>query len=81
MINQIKKNKCYLLIQIYDDNENPIDAPKNKNQIGEEIIFIKELIYEKESIIDDKNKKSETIQIIMKEYYPKISLNPKVILN
>jgi hypothetical protein len=83
--NKKKINKCYLLTQRYDNNKNPIGNPKNKKLIGEETIFIKELIHEKEPImIDDKNKKIEfeTIQIITKEYSydkPKVTLNPKVI--
>ena len=83
--NKKKINKCYLLTQRYDNNKNPIGNPKNKKLIGEETIFIKELIQEKEPImIDDKNKKIEfeTIQIITKEYSydkPKVTLNPKVI--
>ena len=83
--NKKKINKCYLLTQRYDNNKNPIGNPKNKKLIGEETIFIKELIHEKEPImIDDKNKKIEfeTIQIITKEYSydkPKVTLNPKII--
>ena len=83
--NKKKINKCYLLTQRYDNNKNPIGNPKNRKLIGEETIFIKELIHEKEPImIDDKNKKIEfeTIQIITKEYSydkPKVTLNPKVI--
>jgi hypothetical protein len=83
--NKKKINKCYLLTQRYDNNKNPIGNPKNKKLIGEETIFIKELIHEKEPImIDDKNKniEFETIQIITKEYSydkPKVTLNPKVI--
>jgi len=82
-----KINKCYLLTQRYDNNKNPIGNVKNKRLIGEETVYIKELIHEKEPImIDDKNKKIdfETIQIITKEYNydkPKITLNPKIIKN
>ena len=80
-----KINKCYLLTQRYDNNKNPIGNPKNKKLIGEETVFIKEIINEKEPIIiDEKNKKIdfETIRIISKEYSydkPKVTLNPEII--
>ena len=83
--NKKKINKCYLLTQRYDNNKNPIGKPKNKKLIGEETVFIKEIIHEKEPIIiDDKNKsiEFETIQIISKEYSydkPKVTLNPEII--
>ena len=83
--NKKKINKCYLLTQRYDNNRNPIGNPKNKKLIGEETVFVKEIIHEKEPvIIDDKNKKVEfdTIQIISKEYSydkPKVTLNPEII--
>ena len=51
--NKKKINKCYLLTQRYDNNKNPIGNPKNKKLIGEETIFIKELIHEKEPIMID----------------------------
>ena len=62
-----------------------IGKPKNKRLIGEETVYIKEIIQEKEPIIiDDKNKKInfDTIQIITKEYNygkQKIILEPKII--
>ena len=67
--NKKKINKCYLLTQRFYNNKNPIGKPKNKKLIGEETVFIKEIIHEKEPIIiDDKNKsiEFETIQIISK---------------
>ena len=45
--NKKKINKCYLLTQRYDNNKNPIGNPKNKKLIGEETIYIKEFIQEK----------------------------------
>lgn len=83
--NKKKINKCYLLTQRYDKNKNKIGNPKNKRLIGEETIYIKEIIQEKEPvIIDTQNKKIdfEHIKIITKEYSydkPKITLNPEII--
>ena len=83
--NKKKINKCYLLTQRYDNNKRPIGHPKNKKFIGNETVFIKDIINEKEPvIIDDKNKKIdfETIRIISKEYSydkPKVTLNPEII--
>lgn len=83
--NKKKINKCFLLTQRYDNNKNPIGRPKNRRLIGEETVYLKEFIQEKEPImIDDKKKKIDydTIQIITKEYSydkPKITLNPHII--
>ena len=83
--NKKKINKCYSLTQRYDSNKNKIGNPKNKKLKGEETVYIKEIIKEKEPvIIDDKNKKIdfETIQIVTKEYNydkPKINIDPKII--
>ena len=83
--NKKKINKCNSLTQRYDNNKNKIGNPKNKIFKGEETIYVKYIIQEKEPIIiDDKNKKIyfETIQIITKEYSydkPKINIDPKII--
>ena len=85
--NKKKVNKCYLLTQRYDMNRNPIGNPKNKRLLGEETVYVKEIIQEHEPvIIDDKTKKInfETIQLITKEYNygkPKVTLNPQIIKN
>ena len=83
--NKKKINKCYLYTQRFDKNRNLIGKPKNKRLIGEETVYIKEIIQEQEPIIiDDKNKKInfDTIQLITKEYNygkQKIILEPKIL--
>ena len=83
--NKKKINKCYLYTQRFDNHRNLIGKPKNKRLIGEETIYVKEFIQEKEPIIIDGKKKTinfDTVQIITKEYNygkEKINLEPKII--
>ena len=54
--NKKKINKYYLLTQRYDNNKNPVWNPKNKKLIGEETIYIKDFIQEKEPVMVDDRK-------------------------